>query len=95
MSDTPPTKPKFSFDPTINLGHVLTFVGFMIAGLMAWNTLDKRITVVETQRVYQAQVDVTQDQRALDSYITIRETLSRVDRQVERIADRLDKMGIK
>lgn len=95
MIETPPAKPKFAFDPTINLGHVITFVGFIFAGFMAWNTLDKRITVVETQRGYQAQVDVTQDQRALDRYITIRETLSRVDRQVERIADRLDKMGIK
>ena len=95
MSDTPPTKPKFSFDPTINLGHVITFVGFIFAGFMAWNTLDKRITVVETQRTYQAQIDTTQDQRALDSYISLRETLSRMDRQMERIADRLDKMGIK
>ena len=95
MSDTPPIKPKFSFDPTINLGHVLTFIGFMVAGLMAWNTLDKRITVVETQRSYQTQIDTTQDQRALDSYISLRETLARLDRSVERIADRLDKMGIK
>jgi hypothetical protein len=30
-----PTKPKISFDPTINLGHVLTFVGFLIAGSAA------------------------------------------------------------
>jgi hypothetical protein len=42
------TAPKrVSFDPTINLGHILTFVGFMASGFIAYNTLDKRITVQE------------------------------------------------
>jgi uncharacterized protein YlxW (UPF0749 family) len=86
---------KIAFDPTINLGHLITFVGFIFAGFMAWNTLDKRITVVETQRAHQAQVDTTQDQRALDSYISLRETLARLDRQVERLADQLDAKRIK
>ena len=94
MTETPPTK-KIAFDPTINLGHLITFVGFIFAGFMAWNTLDKRITVVETQRAHQAQVDTTQDQRALDSYISLRETLARLDRQVERLADQLDAKRIK
>lgn len=94
MSDSIPAK-RISFDPTINLGHVITFIGFIFAGFMAWNTLDKRITVVETQRSQQMQIDATQDQRALDSYISLRETLSRLDRSIERIADRLDKTGLK
>jgi flagellar capping protein FliD len=94
MSDSLPAK-RISFDPTINLGHVITFIGFIFAGFMAWNTLDKRITVVETQRSQQMQIDATQDQRALDSYISLRETLSRLDRSIERIADRLDKTGLK
>jgi flagellar capping protein FliD len=94
MSESLPAK-RISFDPTINLGHVITFIGFIFAGFMAWNTLDKRITVVETQRSQQMQIDATQDQRALDSYISLRETLSRLDRSIERIADRLDKTGLK
>jgi hypothetical protein len=90
MSDSLPAK-RISFDPTINLGHVITFIGFIFAGFMAWNTLDKRITVVETQRTHQAQVDTMQDQRAIDSYVALRETLARLDRQVERLANQLDK----
>lgn len=31
------------FDATINLGHILTFVGFVVAGIGMYTTLDKRI----------------------------------------------------
>lgn len=93
--ETLPTRSRGWFDPTINLGHVLTFVGFIIAGFVAWSTLDKRLTVMEETRSYQRQTDSNQDQRALDAYIQVKETLSRLDRQVERIADRLDKQGAK
>jgi hypothetical protein len=41
------THRRVHFDPTINLGHILTFVGFMASGFVAYNTLDKRITVQE------------------------------------------------
>jgi len=35
---------KVRFDPTINLGHVLTAVGFLTAGFAAYSDVDKRIT---------------------------------------------------
>jgi uncharacterized protein involved in tellurium resistance len=35
------------FDNTINLGHLLTFAGFIASGFAAYSTLDKRITVQE------------------------------------------------
>lgn len=95
MNEAPSAKPRISFDPTINLGHLLTFVGFLIAGLGAWTTLDKRLVVVEENRSYQRQTDAFQDQRAMDGFLQMRETLTRLDRQVERIADRLDKQGAK
>ncbi|MBN9411347.1 MAG: TMF family protein [Burkholderiales bacterium] len=43
---------RVSFDPTINLGHVLTFVGFMVAGFSAYSTLDKRQSVYEQQMTF-------------------------------------------
>lgn len=64
MADTHAAK-KITFDKTINLGHVLTFIGFILAGLAAWGTLDKRLTLVEESRAFQKQVDSSQDQRAL------------------------------
>ena len=94
QAPVPLTKTKISFDPTINLGHLLTFAGFLIAGFGAWASLDKRLVVIEENRSYQKQTDINQDQRALDAYISVKETLSRLDRQVERIADRLEKTGV-
>lgn len=95
MTDTPPAKNKIIFDKTINLGHVLTFIGFLIAGIGAWSTLDKRLVVIEENRGYQKFTDAAQDQRVTEAFVTVRETLGRMDRQIERIADRLDKQGVK
>lgn len=96
MSNTSqPNSNKIIFDRTINLGHLLTFVGFIIAGFGAWATLDKRLVVIEENRSYQKQTDANQDQRALEYQIAIREYLGRLDRSLERLADRLDKQGLK
>lgn len=51
-----PDKKGIKFDSTINLGHILTFLGFMIAGLTAWTTLDKRVVVLEENKKSQAQM---------------------------------------
>lgn len=51
-----PDKKGIKFDSTINLGHILTFLGFMIAGLTAWTTLDKRVVVLEESKKSQAQM---------------------------------------
>ena len=45
--DHPTQKKGVKFDPTINLGHVLTFVALVLAGLGAWTALDKRVTILE------------------------------------------------
>ena len=81
------------FDATINLGHILTFVGFLLAGFGAWSTLDKRVTIIEESKYLQKQVDVSQDIRSAEATGQIKEVLQRLDRQIERIADRLDKTG--
>ena len=31
------------FDNTINLGHILTFLGFLVTIMVTWSTLDKRV----------------------------------------------------
>ena len=41
--DHPKTRHGIKFDATINLGHILTFVGFVVAGIGMYTTLDKRI----------------------------------------------------
>lgn len=81
------------WDATINLGHILTFVGFLLAGFGAWSTLDKRVTIIEEGKYLQKAVDTSQDLRSAEAAGQIKEVLQRLDRQIERIADRLDKTG--
>lgn len=92
MQDTPEkTTKKPWFDPTVNLGHVLTFVGFITAGMMAFNGVDKRLVILEENRKYQNVVDHAQDIRANTATDEMKSLLLRVERQVERLNDRLDR----
>lgn len=43
----PTNKVKFKFDPTINLGHVLTFIAMVIGVMSSYSLLDKRVGVLE------------------------------------------------
>lgn len=91
--NTAPQHKGIKWDATVNLGHILTFVGFMLAGFGAWSTLDKRVTIIEESKYLQKQVDSNQDVRSAEATGQIKEVLQRLDRQIERIADRLDKTG--
>lgn len=75
------------FDATINLGHVLTFVGFVIAGFTAWSTLDKRVTVIEERASLQALVDKNQDAILNASMVQIKESLSDIKGRIDRLAE--------
>lgn len=96
--DTQPqeqARQRVKFDATINLGHILTFVGFLTAGFGAWSTLDKRLTVIEEHRYLQKQVDLSQDNRATEAAQAMRDVLTRLDKQVERLNDKLDRVNDK
>lgn len=81
---------RIKFDPTVNLGHVLTFVGFIVAGFGAWATLDKRLVILEENRRTQVLVDQNQDQRVGYMNETVQALLARIEGQVTRLNDRLD-----
>jgi uncharacterized coiled-coil protein SlyX len=87
-SQPPAHDHKPRFDPTINLGHVLTFVGFMIAGFGAWTTLDKRVTVIEERVSYQAQIDRNQDAQVAGHMLTIKESLTEIKSNINRLSER-------
>ena len=38
---------KINFDPTINLGHILTFAAMVVGVMSSYSLLDKRIGVLE------------------------------------------------
>ena len=79
------------FDKTINLGHILTFVGFIGVGMVTWSTLDKRVVVLEESRKAQELRDTGQDDRNRDQMTAIRETLTEIKQNVIALRDRQDR----
>ena len=79
------------FDNTINLGHLLTFAGFLITIMVSWATLDKRVVVLEESRKAQAIMDSTQDLRSAEKFGEIRDTLGEIKRSVDRVNDKLER----
>ena len=86
-------KTGIRFDPTINLGHILTFVGFLVAIFTAWTTLDKRVVALEEAKKTQQQIDRTQDQILNQQMQHIRETLNDLRSSVQRVDERLNRNG--
>ena len=80
-----------TFDKTINLGHILTFVGFIGVGMVTWSTLDKRVVVLEESRKAQELRDTGQDDRNRDQMTAIRETLTEIKQNVIALRDRQDR----
>ena len=79
------------YDNTINLGHVLTFLGFLLTIMVTWTTLDKRVVVLEESRKTQAMLDTAQDMRSSDKFGEIKDTLGEIKRTVERVNEKLEK----
>lgn len=71
------------FDPTINAGHILTFLGMSVALFIAWTNLDKRVVVIEERVVYQKLRDDTQDQAIGQQLAEIRDAIREVRRGVD------------
>lgn len=66
-------KPRF--DPTINLGHILTFLGFITTGIGAYWTLDKRLSVLEERAML-----ITSSQR--EQAATVKESVQEIKQDV-------------
>ena len=79
------------FDNTINLGHILTFLGFLVTIMVTWSTLDKRVVVLEESRKAQSVLDHAQDNRSAEKFTEIRETLGEIKRSVDRVNDKLER----
>lgn len=80
---------RVSFDPTINLGHVLTFVGLLAAMSVGWNTMDKRLTIQEVRTA-----NIESEAQAEKG--RIRESLGEIKsdmRDVKRGIDQLNQKG--
>jgi hypothetical protein len=90
-SDASSSRAGVRFDPTINLGHIITFIGFILSLVVTWSTLDKRVVVLEESRKAQELRDSSQDQRNSDQMGAIRESLVEIKQNVIALRDRQDR----
>jgi uncharacterized protein involved in tellurium resistance len=87
----PASSSRLTFDPTINAGHLLTFAGFLVAGFLAYATLDKRVTVVE-QRTVAAEIRISeQDARTNITLAEIKRDVRETSIAVNQLARELSK----
>lgn len=83
-----PLNKRVRFDPTINLGHLLTFIGFIAGGVGIYQTLDRRLTTLEVQDQVQAIESARQEQRINNSLSEIKEDVREARRGIERLQER-------
>ena len=79
------------FDATINLGHILTFLGFVCTIFTVYQTLDKRVVVLEEGKKYQELRDENQDRTHDHNMREIREVTAEIKKSIERLNDKIDK----
>lgn len=90
MAGEPQTR-RVTFDPTINLGHVISAVAFVGSVWLAWTNMDKRVLVLEENSKLQQQIDRHQDELSRINMQQIREALADIKRGVELSNSRSEK----
>jgi hypothetical protein len=80
---------RVRYDPTVNLGHILTLLAMLAAGTAAWNAMDRRLTVLEEARVVQKERDISQDISSRERMFDLQQTLNKIDGRLDKISDRL------
>lgn len=79
---------KVRFDGTVNLGHILTFVGLIFIGFSAWTGMDKRVLVLEEDRRAKAELTAAKDQVLKEQLTGITAAISKVDERLQRFTER-------
>ena len=86
---TPVPDNRVRFDKTINLGNLISMGAFLLALMVQWNMMDKRVLVLEEARASQRERDSTQDSTAKEGQQAVKEALADLRRAVEKVADRV------
>jgi hypothetical protein len=79
------------FDSTINLGHILTFLGFIGTGVVVYQSLDTRVVVLEENRKTQELRDQAQDKTLDNNMREIREVTAEIKKTLEKLSDKIDR----
>lgn len=79
---------KIRFDPTINLGHVLTFAAIIGVGIAGWYNLTTRVTVLEDARVLQKEIYATRVRVVDDKLSVVNADIREIRSDINRLKDK-------
>lgn len=82
---------RLTFDPTINAGHIISLLAFLITLVVGWSTLDKRVVVLEEARKAQSQLDQHQDAMQRANVDSVRESLAEIKAGVRELNQRFER----
>lgn len=85
--------PRIKFDPTINLGHILTFVGFLATGFGAYTLLERRVTILEERSLRAIQDSSAARVELKEATREMRDELREVQRTVNQLQQSLVPRG--
>ena len=85
---------KVRFDPTINLGHIISFIGILTLGIGVYTTIDKRVLILETRESRQELRDLNQDSDRLRISTESKEAFIDIKHGVERLSDKIDQLQV-
>lgn len=86
---------RVTWDPTINLGHLLTFAGFLLTIGTAWSGLDKRVSLAEAELAAAKQQQRELDTRYRETLNEMRSDMKEMRRTLEELARNSQPGGIR
>lgn len=86
MFSTPPPRKHLTWDPTINLGHVITFTMSLIAVIGAYYSLEKRISKQEDMAPFVAASREEKDRIVQTSMTSLATDMKDVKSSVEKLS---------
>ncbi len=79
---------KWHVEKSINVGHVLTTLSLALAAVIYATTMDKRVTVLESQQSSQASTQRDTDTKQDQMIAAVREDLKEISRKLDRLIER-------
>ncbi len=79
---------KITFDPTINLGHIITMVSVLGVGIAGWYGLQQRVSILEDARLTSKQIYQTRIKMVDDQMIEVKGDIKAIELRINQHLDR-------
>lgn len=83
---------KITYDPTVNLGHVISILSFALLGVGAYYDIKSDVrdisTRVEVKWEQQKLIDANQDERVMEIKSTVQSSTDQINRKLDNLVNR-------